>query len=179
MKNAIAAIDVAVDAVEKVVIFVVYMALVACLFFQVLSRFVLETPLDFTEELSRVLLVWLVFVGAARGLAKAEHFIVDAVVALLPRALAAAAGYLVDIVCVAFMLAICWISYRTSFAGAGETLPAMRVSIIVQSLAMPVGFTLMLWHAFSLIMRRLHVGEPEPLGQRADALRETGPDGAP
>lgn len=178
MKNALASFDASLAFVEKLLIFVIFLALVATLFIQVLSRFVFESPLDFTEELSRVLLIWLVFVSAARGMALAEHFVVDAMLLLLPPAVASAISYVVDAVCVAFMLAVCWISYRTSLGGAGEIMPAMQVSIIVQTLAMPVGFTLMLWHAASLILRRWHIGETDPLARQAEDMVEPAAEGA-
>lgn len=150
----------AVTSVEKLAIFVTFMALVASLFLQVIFRFVIQNPLDFTEELARVLIIWLVFVSAAHAMPKAEHFVVDFVVNLFPRKLSNLLAYGVDAICLVFMIAAAWISYETAFGGWRQTMPALQVSIIVQKLAMPVGFTLMTFHAILLIARRRHVGDP-------------------
>ncbi|MEQ8934152.1 MAG: TRAP transporter small permease [Silicimonas sp.] len=160
MRNTLPRIERAVIALERLAIFVAFIGLVAALFLQVIFRFVLQSPLDFTEELSRVLIVWLVFISAATGIARAEHFVVDFIVKLFPRQLSTPIAYLVDAICVTFMIAAAWISYKTAFGGSGQTMPALQVSIIVQSLAMPVGFTLMTFHSLMIVLRRRHIGDP-------------------
>lgn len=150
----------AVTAVERAAIFAAFIGLVIMLFLQVIFRFVLESPLSFTEELSRVFIIWLVFVSAANAITRAEHFVVDFVVNFFPRRLANPLACGVDAICLLFMIIAAWISYKTAFAGARQTLPALQVSIIVQTLAMPVGFTLMTFHALVLLVRRRHIGDP-------------------
>lgn len=44
---------------------------------QVFSRFVLNSPSSFTEELARYLLVWTGLVGAAYGVGKSSHLAID------------------------------------------------------------------------------------------------------
>lgn len=46
-------------------------------FAQVVSRFLLKTPLSWTEELSRYSLVWLTFVGASLALRHNGHFVIE------------------------------------------------------------------------------------------------------
>lgn len=173
MKDMLFRLERAVIAVEKVAIFAAFIGLVAALFLQVIFRFFLQNPLDFTEELSRVLIIWLVFVSAASAITRAEHFIVDFVVNLFPQKLSSSLAYIVDAICIAFMITAAWVSYETAFGGSQQTMPALQVSIIIQTLAMPVGFTLMTFHALLLIARRRRIGDPgavsdpEP-GRRAE-----------
>lgn len=152
----------ALIAAEKAVVFLSFVGLVAVLFLQVVYRFALSSPLDFSEELSRILVIWLAFVGAARAMALSEHFIVDFVVALLPKVAAKVVAWTVDAICLVFLATITWISLRTAIGGAGQTMPALQVSIVVQTLAMPVGFALMTVHALIMLLRRVHIGVPEP-----------------
>ncbi len=51
---------------------------------KVLSRYVLTSPIAWTEELATMLFAWLVFIGASVALKKNEHFAIDVVVKLLP-----------------------------------------------------------------------------------------------
>lgn len=44
---------------------------------QVFNRYVLESPLTWTEELARLLLVWAVCLGAAAGIKKGGHLKID------------------------------------------------------------------------------------------------------
>lgn len=160
----------AVIQAERVFIFLAFISLVLFLFLQVIFRFVLESPLDFTEEAARVVIVWLVFVGAASAVPKAEHFVVDLVMNLMPARLSSTCGYVVDVICIGFMGTAAWVSYDAAMLGGGQTLPALQMSILVQTLAMPVGFTLMTLHAVLLVLRRRHVGDPASVREADPAI---------
>ena len=59
----------------------VLMALmVVDVFLQVLFRFVIESPLSWTEEVSRYLFVWVVWIGSALVIAEKGHVGIDVVV---------------------------------------------------------------------------------------------------
>lgn len=163
MSDTLLRLERAVTSAERLVIFLAFLGLVVTLFLQVIFRFVIQNPLDFTEELSRVLIIWLVFVSAANAMTLAEHFVVDFVVNFFPKSLFNVCAYAIDAICLAFMVAAAWISFRTAFGGSGQTMPALQVSIIVQTLAMPIGFTLMAFHAAILLLCRRHIGDPSPL----------------
>ncbi len=172
MSDTLLRIERAVTSVERLVIFLAFLGLVVTLFMQVVFRFVIQSPLDFTEELSRILIIWLVFVSAANAVTLAEHFVVDFVVNFFPRRLFNVLAYAIDAICLAFMVVAAFISYRTAFGGSGQVMPALQVSIIVQTLAMPVGFTLMAFHAVILLLARRHIGDPSPLVAVETASRE-------
>ena len=61
---------------ERAVIFGLMIFLVVILTVQVLSRYVFNAPLDYTEEASRFGLIWLVFIGSAYAAYLNEHFVV-------------------------------------------------------------------------------------------------------
>lgn len=144
---------------EEMAIFAVLMGLVANLFLQVLFRFVVKLPLDFTEEVSRVLLIWLVFLGAARGVYVGQHFLVSLAFDALPGTARWVVGVLVDLTTVGFLGLLMWFSWQSSQAGAIQVLPVLGTSVMVQTLAMPVGTSLMALHALMLPMRRWSGGD--------------------
>jgi TRAP-type C4-dicarboxylate transport system permease small subunit len=148
--------------VEGLLIFLAFAGLVGVMLLQVFFRFVLSSPLDFTEELSRIFMIWLVFIGGARALYTAEHFIVDVLVNNLPGPLRALVGYLIDAVVVLFIGLIAWIGFRHSLFGARQIMPALGISASLQTIAMPIGFLMMLCHALMMLLRRHHVGVPTP-----------------
>jgi len=53
---------------------------------QVAGRYLFASPPAWTEELATLLFAWLVFVGAALALKRNEHFALEVLVDLLPRA---------------------------------------------------------------------------------------------
>lgn len=159
---------------EGLLILLAFAGLIGIMFLQVLYRFVLSDPLAFTEEISRICMIWLVFIGGARALYEAEHFIVDFVVNAMPARLAGIVGYLIDAVTIAFMVTLAWVGYRTSIFGAGQVMPALGISVAVQTIAMPIGFTMMLIHGLVFLVKLRHIGLPgsAPVSERDGVVHE-------
>ncbi|WP_027133490.1 TRAP transporter small permease [Geminicoccus roseus] len=152
---------------EGLLIFLAFAGLVIAMLLQVFFRFVLASPLDFTEELTRIFMIWLVFIGGARALYMAEHFIVDVLVNNLPGTLRTLVGYLVDAVVIVFIAMIAWIGFRHSLFGPRQVMPALGVTSSAQTIAMPIGFAMMFCHACMMLLRRHPIGVPTP--QQRDA----------
>lgn len=91
--------------------------LVVMVFVNVMLRLLFHTGIAATEELSRLLLIWLVMIGAALTLARRAHIAMDAVVGRLPpplRFAAALAGLSLMIFCDALLLIGAWRQYQFS-----------------------------------------------------------------
>ena len=63
---------------------VVTVALAVTVFIQVFNRFVLETPLAWSEDLAMLLFQWMVFLGAALGVRRMRHFGIELLMRQLP-----------------------------------------------------------------------------------------------
>lgn len=157
-----------VAAVEKVILIAATLAMIVLLLLQIASRAGLPVPLDFSDELTRVLLAWMIFVGAALATYRGMHFAVH----VLMQYLRFPGKWLVEIaigaVALAFMVTVAWIGLGGAIAGAVQQLPSLGISIAWSQAAMPVGFALMIYHTAMLLPRRLsgigpaerHAGEP-------------------
>lgn len=64
---------------------VLMVALAVTVFIQVFNRFVLKTPLAWSEDLAMLLFQWVVFLGAALGVKRMRHFGIELVVRQLPE----------------------------------------------------------------------------------------------
>ncbi|MDW7675966.1 MAG: TRAP transporter small permease [Bacillota bacterium] len=62
-------------------------SMVLVVFAQVIFRFVLSKPLPWSEEISRYMMVWITFLGAALAIEKKAHALVEFFVDLLPEKL--------------------------------------------------------------------------------------------
>ncbi|WP_298852743.1 TRAP transporter small permease [uncultured Ruegeria sp.] len=161
MRKMVKTVDDFAFMLEGVILFVVLCALVVILTMQVLFRFFLNQPLDFTEEIARLLFAWLVFVGAARAMRLSQHFLVDAVYNALPRTARSVVGYIVDLATLVFIMMLIWIGTQASIKGAAQIMPVLQVSKSMQTMALPVGMFLMAIHAVGFLFRRQHVGDPQ------------------
>ena len=64
--------------------FLLVIVLSVVVFFQVFNRFILKGPWAWSEELAMLLFQWVVFLGAAVGVKRMNHFGIDLVVEKLP-----------------------------------------------------------------------------------------------
>ncbi len=66
---------------------ILMIALAVMVFIQVFNRFVLQTPLAWSEDLAMLLYQWVVFVGAALGVKRLRRFGIELVVRQFPERL--------------------------------------------------------------------------------------------
>jgi TRAP-type C4-dicarboxylate transport system permease small subunit len=135
-----------VVAVEEAAVFGVLVLLVLTLALQMASRFLFKFPLDWTEELARVGQIWLVFIGAAVGARRAEHFVVELFMQRVPFPGKAAIARLVDVVVIGFFLVLALVSAHAAGFGAIQTLTSLDVSVAWAYAAIPVGCLLIAFH---------------------------------
>jgi tripartite ATP-independent transporter DctM subunit len=110
---------------------------------QVIGRHVLRSPIPWTEEIARLLLVWLMCVGGVSALRHARHPRVTALIRVLSDAQRAAIDRGLRLVMLAFFLWLIVPAWRLSVASAGERLPASGLSGAAISAVLPVALLLM------------------------------------
>jgi tripartite ATP-independent transporter DctM subunit len=129
---------------------------------QVVGRHVLHNPLPWTEEIARLLLVWLMCVGGIRALQESAHPRVTALVRLLRPPERAAVDRGLQIVLLAFFVCLVVPAARLTISSAGERLPASGLSGATLSLMLPVALVSM----SLMLVRQLRDGggSESPLG---------------
>jgi len=110
---------------------------------QVVARHVLRQPYPWTEEVARLLLVWLMCAGGIAALKHNQHPRVTALVRLFgaPKRLAIDRG--LRLVLLAFLLWLVAPAWRLTLASAGERLAASGLSGATISVVLPVALILM------------------------------------
>lgn len=112
---------------------------------QVVSRFVFNNSNSWSEEASRYLFVWLVFIGASYAFQKNAHIRIDALMGLFPKAAQKyikKAGTVVLILFTAFITYHGW-RYTWNFYKMGQVSLGLQIKMSYVYLAIPVGFFLM------------------------------------
>ena len=158
MSRTIVKIEDWIVRLEGLILFCSLFALIVMLALQVLFRFVIEAPLAFTEEAGRLLFAWLIFVGAARALYVSQHFMVDILYNHVPAPLQKIFGYVSDLVSIGLAAVLAYAGFRMISHG-GQVLPVLGVPAWTQMAALPVGMTLLAFHAICFVLRREHVGD--------------------
>ena len=145
------------DAVERVVGYLA-MALVTVMLLVVLTQVVfrgLRASIPWSEELSRMLLIWIGMLGAGIGAKQGAHVGVDIAVELLPRRFARVLSLVIKIVVIAFT--IVFARHATDAAIAAQRVRATTLpwTMFGPRLALPVGAYLIAFHSAYLVLEDL------------------------
>ena len=126
---------------------------------QVVSRYVLTSPLAWTEELGIILFAWLVFIGASLALKKNEHFAIDVVVKLLPVPMQKYTMAVRHFAVLLFCLLLIVYGIKLVAMQWYVLTPMLEISRGWAYLSLPFGGLLMLIRAVEMIVRALREGE--------------------
>jgi TRAP-type C4-dicarboxylate transport system permease small subunit len=125
-------------------------ALAACLgtmtcivFVSVVFRYVLNSPLAWTEELASMLFAWLTFVGAFVGFRSRSHIAIDTLVIFLPENVRRFLVRVVDAGVLLLLAIFIWQGFRLAITTWSLEYPAMEISRGYLYLSLPVGACLM------------------------------------
>ena len=99
------AVDLSDTPIEAWVALAFFWMLGATVFYQFITRYVMNNSASWTEEIARYMLIATVFTGATIGVAKNNHIQVDFFYRFMPEWLSRAMGTLVDVMRIAFFAA--------------------------------------------------------------------------
>lgn len=131
------------DITVLVLLTVALSIMVFATFAQVICRFILGSPLYWSEELGRYCFVYIVFIGGAWASKTMSHLGVDYFVSKLPKLAGAAIDVVIDILIVAFSAVVVYVSIPVIQINMKQLSPALQIPIGLVYLAIPIGFILM------------------------------------
>lgn len=152
----------------KIVSVVAQLLLVAAAgaaFYQVIARFVLHSPADWTEVLTRALLIWTVLLGIALAFRHGAMISVELLQSLLKGRKRRLLEHVIAIICVAFLVFLAWIGGQMTYRVRFQNVPSLNIPISWIYLAIPVGASL----AAIAVVARWLLGAHEPAPVRNDA----------
>lgn len=152
------AVDLGVYRWEDWIAFVLFWILAAIVFYQVFTRYVLENPAGWTEEIARYFLVAVVFVGAAMSVRRNNHIQVDYFYRLMPRAMGRVLSTGVDLFRCAFLGYATWLTWLLI-----QRIGSSRMAIVDLPMgwvfgAMLFGFAVMFWRSLEVAWRHWRMG---------------------
>ncbi len=142
MLSGLDRIDRLLGDILRPVVFIGMAALTAVITLQIVSR-VFFTPVAWTEEVARFLLIWITFLGAALAWQQGRHLAVSLLRDSLPngsRRIVTGAAILVSL---AFMVALTVIGIRYMNVQSFQKSPSLRLSMSYVYAVMPIAAALM------------------------------------
>src|SRR5258708_14690049 len=126
---------------------------IVILFAGVVSRYVLHSPLIWSDQLASILFLWLAMLGSAVAFRRVEHMRMTAIVASARPAMRAYLDMVATCAALPFLLMIVWPSYDYAYEESFITTPALQISNSWRAAALPVGICLMGLFAFLRLLR--------------------------
>ena len=108
--------------------------------YQIVTRFVLEQPAEWSEVLIRFSLIWMVFLGIPMAFRQGAMVSVDALYRAVPDAAKRVLDLIVALAALALMCVILWWGYDYAVRGSVQTMAGLEsLSMFWAYIAMPIG----------------------------------------
>lgn len=127
----------------EIALLLITVAVVSILCAQVVFRYFIGTSLDWIEEVSRILLIWLTYIGAAVALKRKGHIAVDTFLELFSESVRHYVDVATWILIVAFSAFLCVQGVTFALLSEHTTFAALQVPVSWQYLGLPAGCLLM------------------------------------
>jgi tripartite ATP-independent transporter DctM subunit len=126
---------------------------IAILFGGVISRYVFDRPLVWSDELASTLFLWLAMLGAVIAFHRDEHMRMTACVGMLPGPARALLDSLATGASLAFLLLIVWPAFQYASDELPITTSALQITDAWRAAALPAGIGLMIIFALLRLTR--------------------------
>lgn len=157
--NLVDRISKAVSSVNGFIITVIAFALVICVTWQVIARYIFSSPSTVTDELARFLFMWVGLLGAAQASALKQHLAIDLMYMKLKGLKRRILCIFIES-CVIFFSAVVmirggWMLTAKTFASKQIT-PALQIPMGYIYLVVPVAGALLVFFALVSIYHIVH-----------------------
>jgi TRAP-type transport system small permease protein len=117
--------------------------LVVIVFSSVISRYFLNSSIAWAEEISRFILIWMVFIGAVLAYANKEHLGLDIVVDIVPRKAGKILRLLADVAVFYALTLVINGGYKLTVNSMDSLTPALEIPSGYMYLIVPIAGVLM------------------------------------
>lgn len=141
-----------VNLVVKILMatFISIMAIVMIM--QVFSRFVINFPLNWSEELARYLVIYVVFFGSAIAVRYKQLIAVEFLSSKVPLKFKRPLEAIVIILCVAFYIILLVQGIEILNKVSAQSSPALQISMAIPYAAIPVGAVLLIMNSVAVFI---------------------------
>ena len=152
-RSILVRLDVSLGLLVEMLAAALVAAEIAILFGGVISRYVFDRPLLWSDELASTLFLWLAMLGAVIALRRDEHMLMTACVAAFGTRMRTMADEFASAASLAFLLLIAWPAYQYAREQLPITTSALGITDAWRAAALPTGVALMIVFAVLRLAR--------------------------
>ena len=152
VRLAVARIDRLIGAAEVAALGVLVIIMTLVTLDQVVSRYVFDEPLVWSEEAARYLFIWVALIGAAAAVRSGGHYGLEVIFQRLPAAAQAIFSLVIWLVMAAFAVALMLKGVAETAQAARQFSSSLPMRMHLAYAAIPVGAGLMVWHLIARLI---------------------------
>jgi len=144
---------------EKVVsnlMILFYIILVISLFLQVFTRYILKMPIFWTDELSRYMFIWIIFLGSGIAFSKDSHIRVRLLIKKLPQKFKMLQEIIIKVLLICYLILVTVKGFELIQFVKRQTTPALEISRAYPYSAVLVGSIIMILGLLCSLIKDLH-----------------------
>jgi TRAP-type C4-dicarboxylate transport system permease small subunit len=150
----------ALDSVEAGICFVSIFGMTFVICLHVFFRYVLKSPLQWSEEVSRMLSIWAAYGGASYAFRRGAHIGVTALVDRLPQRLGRFVKLSGDLLVIIFFLVVLFYGSWLAYSMIGISSVAAHIPMVIPYSAIPIGLTMVLIRLVQMFYHSLKNEKP-------------------
>jgi len=158
----------------EAVLFALVTSVFMVVIIQVLARYVFKASTPWAGELSQILLVWMVMVGAAAAMERKEHYVISFVIDLFPARLRTAVLVVSNTIGAVFLLLLVNIGWAYFQDGFSRTYVITGIPHATTFLSLPIAAAMMLFsmvsHSLDTLADRAHPKHTEEYEKNPPSL---------
>lgn len=106
----------------------------------VVMRYWFGQPLQWTEEIAGLLMIWIVMIGGIAAERSDQHLTIPVLIDILPAKAGALINLIISIVSAGFLFYVSYVGFRLASKVQFKVTDVLRVSYFWIDIAVPVGF---------------------------------------
>ena len=139
----------------KYLSFTLLVTLVLLLLVNVFMRYILRTPIEWTEEAGQLLLIWLTFIGAAMAAGERRHMAMDALQRALSPVYRRYGEIIIGILIIGCLAIIIYYGWNMTTFNARRLSESLRISYALFYAAIPTGAVLYIIFEIAYLLHNL------------------------
>lgn len=128
-------------------------------FIQVVLRYMFNYSLYWSEELSRMLIVWFIFLGSSMAVRDKAHVNMDALANIIPKAIKDIIDIIINLICIVFCVLVVYGGFKILSTALRLNLMAtsVKLPLFVPYAAVPVGMIFMMFRYIGDTMKSIRL----------------------
>ena len=145
------------DLIEQGLGVLILLVMFISVLVQIFFRYVLNSPLTWTEESSRYSFIWIVLLGAAFAVRKKEHVVMEVLVNRFPGHVRKTISFGMNVMILIALLYLLPISWDFFMFIKGVSAPTLKISWGFLFFSAPLSIALMAIHTFIGLFRAMRM----------------------